>query len=106
MNYWKDKLEFKQYIFDWAEKLDIKVTAIYLRPMKNKWASCSTKGHLNFNNELLKMNKKFGEYVILHELIHFRTPNHGKLWKTYMNIYLPGWKEIEKELKLYSTNKP
>ncbi len=67
--------------------------------MKNKWASCSTKGHLNFNDELLKIDKKLGEYVIVHELLHFRVANHGPLWKSYMNTFLPDWEELDRQLK-------
>ena len=77
MTVWKDKADFKNAVLDWASRLQIPVASIYIRPMKNKWASCSTNGHLNFNDELLKMDKKLGEYVIVHELLHFRVPNHG-----------------------------
>jgi len=34
-----------------------------------------------------------------HELLHFRASNHGILWKTYMNAYLPGWESLDKKLK-------
>jgi predicted metal-dependent hydrolase len=67
--------------------------------MKNKWASCSTSGHLNFNDELIGIEKSLGEYVIVHELLHFRTPNHGPLWKSYMSAYLPQWETLDKRLK-------
>ena len=60
----KDKKDFKQAVYAWAEKLGIKVESIYLRPMKNKWASCSTNGHLNFNDELTGIDKILGEYVM------------------------------------------
>jgi len=96
---WKDKADFKNAVLDWASRLQIKVVSIYLRPMKNKWASCSTNGHLNFNDELLKIDKKLGEYVIVHELLHFRVANHGPLWKSYMNTLLPDWKEFDRQLK-------
>jgi len=97
---WRGKAEFKREVTDWAVKLEIQVTTIYLRPMKNKWASCSTNGNLSFNKELLGMEKELGVYVILHELLHLRVPNHGKLWKSLFNAYLPGWEELDKRLKM------
>jgi predicted metal-dependent hydrolase len=100
MKAWKDKKDFKQAVYIWAEKLGIKVESIYLRPMKNKWASCSTNGHLNFNDELTGIDKILGEYVMVHELLHFRTPNHGPLWKSYMNAYLPDWEKMDKRLRI------
>ena len=96
---WKDRDDFKASVHAWAEKLEIKIVSVALRPMKNKWASCSTSGNLNFNDELLGMERKLGEYVILHELMHLRTPNHGALWKSYMNAYMPEWEKYDEKLK-------
>ena len=99
MTKWEDKKDFKSSVLTWAEKLEIDVHSVYLRPMKNKWASCSTNGHLNFNDELLNIERILGEYVIVHELMHFRTPNHGSLWKSFMNAYMPDWQLLDNKLK-------
>jgi predicted metal-dependent hydrolase len=58
MNAWHSKDEFKARVFQWAEQLDIKVHALAVRPMRNKWASCSTAGNLNFNDELLALTER------------------------------------------------
>jgi predicted metal-dependent hydrolase len=34
------------------------------------------------------------DYVIVHELLHLRAPNHGKLWKSAMRGYLGEWEEL------------
>ena len=99
MKTWKDKNEFKLKVRTVAKQLDIKVKAISLRPMKKKWASCSTAGNLNFNLDILEMEKKLGEYVIVHELLHFHVPNHGKLWKSLLRAYLGNYEKLEKKLK-------
>ncbi|MCF6148166.1 MAG: M48 family metallopeptidase [Candidatus Kuenenia sp.] len=99
MNTWKDKKEFKSCVHEYAGKMKIEVKALALRPMKNKWASCSTDGNLNFNSELLDIEKELGEYVIVHELLHFKIPNHGKLWKSLMSAYLGDWEMLDKRLK-------
>lgn len=99
MKYWKDKTEFKQRVRYFAEKMEIKINYLALRPMNIKWASCSTNGNLNFNDKLLKIDKELGEYVIVHELLHFNIPNHGKLWKSLMTAYLGDWQSLETRLK-------
>lgn len=99
MRAWHDKKEFKAHVYEWADKLDVKVRSLAVRPMRTKWASCSTSGNLNFNVELLGMDKKLGDYVIVHELLHFNVPNHGKLWKSLMSVYLGNYQAIEKRLK-------
>jgi len=96
---WKDKLEFKARVLEWAAKLDVRVRSLAVRPMSNKWASCSTAGSLNFNEELLLMDRKIGDYVIVHELLHFSVPHHGKLWKALMRAHLGDYEKLDTKLK-------
>jgi predicted metal-dependent hydrolase len=102
MKKWKDKEQFKSRVREFATKMDIKIHSLAIRPMTNKWASCSTDGNLNFNKELLDLDKEIGDYVIVHELLHFNVPNHGKLWKSLMKAYLGDYEKIEKKLKAVS----
>ena len=103
MTKWKDKTEFKKQVREIAEKMDIKIKSLAMRPMKNKWASCSTDGNLNFNKQLLELDNELGYYVIVHELLHFNIPNHGKLWKSLMTAYLGDYEKMEKKLKQITT---
>ncbi|MCK4790867.1 MAG: M48 family metallopeptidase [Desulfobacteraceae bacterium] len=32
----------------------------------------------------------------MHELLHLRVPNHGKLFKSLMSLYLPDWEDLAK----------
>jgi predicted metal-dependent hydrolase len=98
MSTWKNREEFKIRVREWAQKLDVKIKAIYIRPMSRKWASCSTAGTLSFNDELLDMDQELGDYVIVHELLHVAVPNHGKLWKSLMRAHLGNWEEISRRL--------
>jgi predicted metal-dependent hydrolase len=40
---------------------------------------------------LLEETGAFREVVIVHELLHLLMPNHGKLFKSLMNAYVPDW---------------
>lgn len=99
MSAWRGKEEFKNRVLEWAAKLDVKVCALAVRPMRNKWASCSTSGNLNFNAELLGLDREIGDYVIVHELLHFTVPNHGKLWKSLMRTHLGDYERVESKMK-------
>lgn len=92
------KQAFKARVRHWADKLEVKVIWLGVRPMRNKWASCSTKGHLNFNVELLDLDKALWDYVIVHELLHFSVPNHGRLWKSLMRAHLGRYEAMEMKL--------
>jgi len=98
MRGWRTKEEFKDRVLEWAARLDVRVRSLALRPMKNKWASCSTNGNLSFNAELLTMDRRVGDCAIVHELLHFRVPNHGRLWKSLMRAYLGDYELLEAQL--------
>ena len=95
----RDKEEFKARVFEWADKLGVKARSLSVRPMRNKWASCSTAGNLNFNDDLLELDREVGDYVIVHELLHFSVPNHGRLWKSLMRAHLGNYERLEKRLR-------
>ena len=99
------KRVFKQRVRHWAEKLDVKIVWLGIRPMRNKWASCSTNGHLNFNSKLLDLDDELWDYVIAHELLHFFVPNHGKLWKSLMKVHLGDYERLEGLFKGHQARK-
>lgn len=106
MTAWKDKEEFKNRVREWAEKLEMEVKTISIRRMKNKWASYSQHNDLLiFDEELLDMDREVGDYVIVHELLHFRVPNHGKLWKSLMRAHLGEYESLETILKQFHQSK-
>ena len=94
-----DKTAFKSRVHQWSKKLDVEVNSIVLRSMSNKWASCSTSGRLTFDTSLLDLPLHLQDYAIVHELLHLRVPNHGKLWKCLMSAYLGDYESCEQELK-------
>lgn len=106
MSRWRDKGEFKTRVRKWAETLDVKVRMVTVRPMRNKWASCSTAGNLHFDEGLLRLDRKLGDYVIVHELLHFSVPNHGKLWKSLMHAHLGDYTRLEKRLRAIIGSSP
>lgn len=106
MKRWRDREQFKARVLEWTAKLDVKARSIYVRPMRRKWASCSTAGTLSFNDELLGMDTKLGDYVIVHELLHFSVPNHGKLWKMLMRAHLGDHEHLSERLQNRIQNKP
>lgn len=99
------KVEFKERVRDWAQRLDARVTSICVRPMTAKWASYSTNGRLTFDASLLRFREELQDYVITHELLHFHAPNHGKLWKSLMRAHLGQYEDCERELRRLADRK-
>jgi hypothetical protein len=96
---WRHKDDFKSYVLEWADRLSIRVRALSVRPMRNKWASCSTAGRLNFSYDLLSLDRDLADYVIVHELLHISVPNHGPLWKSLMRAHLGEYEHLELQLQ-------
>jgi hypothetical protein len=90
---WESKHEFKEEVHLLADKVKVKIKQVSVRLMSNKWASCSMNGYFTFNAELLGMDRSLGEYVILHELLHYHVPNHSKLWKSLMEAHMPDYEK-------------
>lgn len=106
MKRWRNREQFHARVREWAEILDVPAKAIYVRPMNRKWASCSTAGTLSFNDELLDLDKELGDYVIVHELLHFSVPNHGKLWKSLMRAHLGDYEKANRKLAMVAAMQP
>ena len=85
---------FKSQVTQWAERIRVRPRQLRLQRMRRKWASCSTRGTVSFSTEVLTQPAAFREYVIVHELLHLKVPNHGKLFKTLLRAYIPDYESI------------
>jgi predicted metal-dependent hydrolase len=74
----------------WAARLRVKPTEVRIQTMTRKWASCSHAGRVTFSRDLIAERVDFQDYVIVHELLHLRWPNHGKLFNSTLRVYLKG----------------
>ncbi len=89
-----DRSDFKAQVLRWAARIGVRPTRVQVQRMTCKWASCSTSGRICFSSDLLLEDAAFRELVIVHELLHLRVPNHGKLFKGLLGAYLPGWEKV------------
>ncbi len=89
----RDKETFKAAVRDWSARLKVEPSQVRMQKMRNKWASCSAHKWVSFSEDLIKEHPDFQEYVIVHELLHLRVPNHGKLFRSLISLYLPNWED-------------
>ncbi len=75
----------------WAARVGTEPESVVVQPMTRKWASCTPAGRLYFSSDLLSEPRRFRDVVIVHELLHLRIQNHGKVFKSFLNAYVPGW---------------
>ena len=80
-------------------KYNIKIPNIEIRQMKSRWGSCFPKNNkVVFSLNLIKTPICCIEYVVLHELSHFKYSNHSKNFYNFVTIFMPDWNKRKKIL--------
>ena len=74
--------------------------SLTIRKMKTRWGVCNVKTkRVTLNLELIKKDKIYLDYVIVHELSHLLHANHSKdFWKCVEDNF-KDYKKIRKEMK-------
>jgi predicted metal-dependent hydrolase len=58
------------------------VTHVTIRDQHTRWGSCSPGGRISLNWRLVQMPDAVCDYVLVHELMHLRVPNHSRrFWR-------------------------
>lgn len=91
----KEELDivYNRYIYD------IPYPSLVIRKMKTRWGVCNVKTHkVTLNLELIKKDKKYLDYVIVHELSHMLHADHSKEFWKCVEANCPDYKKLRKEL--------
>lgn len=63
-----------------AGKYGFSYGRVAIKHNRSNWGSCSAKGNINLNLNLVRLPKELQDYVMLHELCHLRYMDHGTLF--------------------------
>jgi predicted metal-dependent hydrolase len=86
--------ELKGRVQHWAKRIRVTPSQVRIQHMSRKWASCSTRGWCTFAKDLLDESLAFQDYVIVHELLHLRVRNHGRVFRSLLSAHVPGWRKF------------
>ncbi|HRY74792.1 MAG TPA: SprT family zinc-dependent metalloprotease [Methanoregulaceae archaeon] len=60
---------------------------------RRRWGSCTSEGRINFSWRLVQAPLRIVDYVVVHELVHLRQPDHSaKFWRKVESV-LPDYRE-------------
>ncbi len=100
----KAKVLFQERLDYWYSIFTKKIPypSLTIRKMTSRWGVCNSKlKRVTLNLELIKRDICCLDYVIVHELSHFKEMNHSdKFWKVVEENY-PNYKKIRKIMKDY-----
>lgn len=86
--------EFRDRVRVWAGRLRVVPLQIRVQQMSRKWASCSPRGWCTYAADLLSESHAFQDYVIVHELLHLKIRNHGRVFRSLLAAHVPGWRRF------------
>ncbi len=78
----------------WESRMGVTVPRVTIRRMTTRWGSCNTRTRrITLNLDLATKDPSLLEYVVVHEMIHYFEPGHGRRFQTLMDRHLPDWRE-------------
>ena len=83
----------------WASQLNIQYSAIRITSARTRWGSHSSKGTICYTWRLVMAPVEVIDYVIVHELMHARQPNHSQKFWDLVAAVLPDYRQRRKWLK-------
>ena len=89
--------QLRRRAMGWAVKLKVNPEKVLIERLPGKWGSCAPDGVVTFADDLAEAGEDFQDYVIVHELLHLRYHDHGKVFKAVMTAMVPNWRELENE---------
>jgi predicted metal-dependent hydrolase len=81
------------------KKHKVEPNSIVLREMATRWGSCTPKGKIILNPELIKAPKGCIEYVIIHELCHLIHHDHTQKFIDLQTKEMPDWEKWKMKLE-------
>ena len=66
---------------------------VSIRSQKTRWGSCSARGNINLNDQLLFLPAATVEYLMIHELCHTRHLNHSKAYWALVETHCPDYRQ-------------
>lgn len=105
MNNWyneKAALHFNESLdrmYKLVKIYDLPKPGIKIREMRARWGSCHREDKIIvLNSDLIKAPKYCIDYVVLHELIHFKYKNHDHRFYIFLTSLMPDWEKRKKIL--------
>lgn len=83
----------------WCKKLGARPVTTKVKYARTRWGSCSSRGNLLFNSRLAMLSPDVAEYIVVHELCHFRQMNHSPAFWQEVGAALPGYEALRRRLR-------
>jgi hypothetical protein len=83
----------------WAEKLGLPLSRVIVTEQQKRWGSASTSGAIRLNWRIIQAPASLMDYVIVHELMHLRHPDHTRAFWTALERVIPDYETRKAKLR-------
>lgn len=74
---------------------------VFIKHNRSNWGSCSTKGNINLNLNIVRLPQHLQDYILLHELVHLKEMNHSPRFHALLEEVCPGHRACQKEMRAW-----
>jgi predicted metal-dependent hydrolase len=101
------KQKFAEIAEPWIqhfERYGVQPEGLFIQGMPTRWGSCTARGKIILNPELIKAPKACIEYVVIHELCHLIHKHHTQQFFQLQSTLMPDWEKWKNKLETVITN--
>ncbi len=91
--------KLKDKVDRWAPQVGVTIPNVSIKTFKSRWGSCTTKGELQFNWQIMMAPNRMVDYVVVHELCHLIRHDHSPAFWGEVGRVLPDYEECREWLK-------
>ena len=102
--YHKAEIIFKEKTEILSKTLDVKPNRIVIKNLKNRWGSITKNNNINLNINLIKAPPRVIDYIIFHELCHFKIIGHSFRFWNLLKRYFPDYPKYVDWLNINGKN--
>lgn len=92
----KAKTVLPEKVKYYSSIMEVYPKSIKINSAKKRYGSCSGENNINFSLFLMDKDERFIDYVVVHELAHIKHHNHSKAFYSFVESFMPDYKERKK----------
>lgn len=97
----KGKTRIPERVGHYESRMGVQSKAVKIIDLKNRWASCSPGGNVNFHWKCMMASPTVLDYIVVHELAHLIHPNHTDAFWNEVDKVMPDYGERKEWLRVH-----
>ncbi|MGE6776455.1 M48 family metallopeptidase [Vreelandella titanicae] len=91
--------KIKEKVTRFAPIVGVSPMGVGIRTFKSRWGSCTTKGKLEFNWQIMMAPNRMVDYVVMHELCHLIRHDHSSEFWNELGRVMPDYPQCREWLR-------